>query len=598
MKLPSVFFVALTTALITSSCGSSPQIEVDPSYIVPTFTESPKKLNIPRIKAISKDITVLIKGRKSGSGVIIKQYGNTYYVLTTKSIVEQQDKYEIVTSDKKTHKINYNHVKKIPNLDLAIITFNTDKNYLTAQLGDSKSLSKEERIYLAGYNLPGTAIDKPRHLFSLGTLISNKLKKNGYTLSYKSFDLPGMNGGAILNKYGHLVGIHGKKGLGTPIQILLNSPTKFGINLNLQLAHSNKYSNKPLTLIWSKKVENKCGNNILFDRKNNFYHFSCRELFKYKSNGNLLWKRRQKYDFSANSFIDNFDNIYGLGKNVLYKYDYNGFWIWKFVWKNNLNFSSFTVDNASNIYGIFSNKNSKSTDYLLAKYNSNNSSAWKRQLTDTGLIGVDKSENIYITGSKKNSIADQNHINYNIWLTKYDKNGNFVWKRELGTSKDDFSKSIVLDSFGNIYIAGNTLGSLGNVNILHGYYDTWLAKYNPDGFLLWKKQIGSTDKKTSGINVNHNFDNLTIDKKNNIYISTNTSYYLPDSSTDVIKIIKYNNGGKLLWKQKWEKFRPNGNNSFHSAFIDKSGNVYIYQSGLLRTPKFGWTALITKYSQK
>ena len=49
------------------------------------------------------------------------------------------------------------------------------------------------------------------------------------------------------------------------------------------------------------------------------------------------------------------------------------------------------------------------------------------------------------------------------------------WKRQLGTSDSDASSSVATDSNGNVYISGDTTGSLAGAN--QGSYDACVVKY-------------------------------------------------------------------------------------------------------------------------
>ncbi|MEW6491202.1 MAG: hypothetical protein AB1589_01440, partial [Cyanobacteriota bacterium] len=73
------------------------------------------------IAAMAKEVTVVINGQNPGSGVLIAKEGNTYYVLTAKHVVATPDEYEIVTSDRQQHILNYSKVRKFPNVDLAVV---------------------------------------------------------------------------------------------------------------------------------------------------------------------------------------------------------------------------------------------------------------------------------------------------------------------------------------------------------------------------------------------------------------------------------------------------------------------------------------------
>ena len=57
-------------------------------------------LSPDEVGRIAKSITVRIESKNPGSGVIIKQQGNTYTVLTAAHVVERAGQYTIVTRNR------------------------------------------------------------------------------------------------------------------------------------------------------------------------------------------------------------------------------------------------------------------------------------------------------------------------------------------------------------------------------------------------------------------------------------------------------------------------------------------------------------------
>ena len=70
-----------------------------------------------------------------GSGVIIERKGSQYTVLTAMHLFENIDveiPFTIRTADYSLYKVNKESIKQIENLDLAIFSFKTDKEYKKA----------------------------------------------------------------------------------------------------------------------------------------------------------------------------------------------------------------------------------------------------------------------------------------------------------------------------------------------------------------------------------------------------------------------------------------------------------------------------------
>ncbi len=155
-----------------------------------------------------------------------------------------------------------------------------------------------------------------------------------------------------------------------------------------------------------------------------------------------------------------------------------------------------------------------STDNAIAKYSPDGTMIWFHQYGWDGVADFDESYNsatdlsgnTYLTGFTTSGWAkDPNWSTnttslgiqaqgYDAWISKSDKNGNPLWIRDLQTPDFDWIWGIDTDSMGNIYVAGVTLGSLldtVDTSINAGSYDSFVAKYDPSGSLLWLNQIGT-----------------------------------------------------------------------------------------------------------
>jgi hypothetical protein len=238
-------------------------------------------------------------------------------------------------------------------------------------------------------------------------------------------------------------------------------------------------------------------------------------LVKYNSSGTKQWTQQlgtSEYDWGQDVTVDSSDNIYvtgftqgGLDGNTnsgfadlfLVKYNSSG----TKQWTQQLGTSSddgaqgVTVDSSDNIYvtgytsgGLDGNTNSGSADLFLVKYNSSGTKQWTKQLgTSSGESGVgvtvDSSDNIYVTGGTSGGLDGNTSVGgTDIFLVKYLDNGTKQWTQQLGTSSDDGTQGVTVDSSDNIYVTGYTSGGLDG-NTSAGGTDIFLTKFNSDGVL-------------------------------------------------------------------------------------------------------------------
>lgn len=166
-----------------------------------------------QVRDIAKAVTVLVSPQSSsGSGVLIKQEGSSYYVLTAKHVIESTgagEEADVITADGQSHAVNTQAILYLSGVDLALIRFDSDRNYPVATLGNSESITETDTIYIAGFPLPGQAITSPTFTITKGAITGKGQYQRGYGLIYDNVTQPGMSGGPILSETGQVIGIHG-----------------------------------------------------------------------------------------------------------------------------------------------------------------------------------------------------------------------------------------------------------------------------------------------------------------------------------------------------------------------------------------------------
>ena len=163
----------------------------------------------------AQEITVRIEGATDGSGVVVKSTNNRYLVLTAWHVVKSHQPGEelwITTGDKKKHRMLKGSIRRVGELDLAELEFESDQIYRPADIKNSATLKTGERIFVSGFPLATEAVPRRIFRFTDGIVVANAAIKipRGYSLLYSNKTLPGMSGGSVLDSEGRLVGIHGQ----------------------------------------------------------------------------------------------------------------------------------------------------------------------------------------------------------------------------------------------------------------------------------------------------------------------------------------------------------------------------------------------------
>lgn len=267
----------LPTALLGSIASGGLLAIALISSVSPAMALSPVE-----IQRIAKQTTVQITGCDFGSGVIIRKNGSTYTVLTVAHNFRKSG-CQLTTPDDTKYQIG--QVKTFPNnVDLAAVTFTSNKSYPIAKLIDnSDRVEATETVYVSGFPL-SSAINTSVFAIVKGDVVANppnKQQGKGYSLIYSNNTLPGQSGGPVWNERGELIAIHGQGDIDTKLQTTANDNVrvKTGYNLGITIntfaklastagidgyGRTNNVATKP------KPAEDYLANAILEESKGNY----------------------------------------------------------------------------------------------------------------------------------------------------------------------------------------------------------------------------------------------------------------------------------------------------------------------------------------
>ena len=180
-------------------------------------------------------------------------------------------------------------------------------------------------------------------------------------------------------------------------------------------------------------------------------------------------------------------------------------------------------------------------------------------------IAVDASGNVYVTGLGENGeiFGDEDFV-----TIKYDSDGNELWVSRYDGPGDDAGRSIAVDAFGNVYVAGESRQSTSPDLYTTGGIDDYLTiKYDPDGNELWVRRYNGPadgdDTPAPG--------SMIIDESGNVFV-TGTSSGI--GTANDIATIKYDTDGNELWVNRYEG--PGSSDDFGVKIAgDVTGNVFV-----------------------
>ncbi|MGD0711774.1 MAG: SBBP repeat-containing protein, partial [Bacteroidales bacterium] len=231
--------------------------------------------------------------------------------------------------------------------------------------------------------------------------------------------------------------------------------------------------------------------------------------------------------------------------------------------------------------------NAQTSDWLWAK------SAGGTTNDEAENICTDALGNIYIAGEFESPFIifgmdtlynnDTTGSTSDIFIAKYDANGNNLWAKSAGGIYYEQNEAIAIDKYNNVYITGYFYSksiifdndTLHNVDTTTTYTSKiYFVKLNPNGNVIWAKCLGDTDYNNSC--------SLALDKENNIYMSggycSQRFYFGNDTLNNMgagytdIFLLKFDPSGNPLWAKS---FGSNNEDWGRSIITDSTGNIYM-----------------------
>ncbi|PJZ29503.1 SBBP repeat-containing protein [Leptospira kmetyi] len=223
-----------------------------------------------------------------------------------------------------------------------------------------------------------------------------------------------------------------------------------------------------------------------------------------------------------------------------------------------------------------------STDLFVTKYNSSGVKQWTRLLGIAGdgtiAYGItsDSSNNIYTVGTTNGALDGEvftgtpDFVDQNLFITKYDSNGNKQWTKLLGIGAGGNVQAtgVTTDSSGNLFVTGTSPSGLDGLTFTGGGFGYFIVKYNSAGTKQWTKLYAGP--QPMGIA----YDNLS----NKIYLTGLSSGTTPVNGVTVTGtydsfLIQLDMNGNLVWTKLTGA--TNKDTRSNALSIDSLGSIYL-----------------------
>lgn len=251
--------------------------------------------------------------------------------------------------------------------------------------------------------------------------------------------------------------------------------------------------------------------------------------------------------------------------------------------------------------GIFNLTSVGIDDIFISKFDASGNFLWAKRFGDSDYsvvrsIAVDNEGNVYTTGRFQGtgdfdpgtgtfnitSTIVNNLPVIDVFITKLDASGNFIWAKRLGGTGDDEVYSITVDGSANVYTTGafeetaDFDPGTGTFNLIAfgGSYDIFVSKLDVSGNFDFAVSLGG-----NGLDIGRS---LAVDDSGNVYYTGEfqgtvdinpgggTLNFTSNGGKDVF-ISKLNAFGVFVWaKQIGGTSLDEG----RSIALDNSGNVY------------------------
>lgn len=328
--------------------------------------------------------------------------------------------------------------------------------------------------------------------------------------------------------------------------------------------------------------------------------------------------------FSGTGDFDPGPAVFNLTSNGSYdafvaKYSPDG----NFIWAKGMGGASYdqanclSLDAAGNIYisgfysatadfdpgpGVFNLNSAGQWDVFVVKMDAAGNLVWAKSMGGDDYdqpysLTVDGAGNVYTTGEFFSSVADfdpgapvfnlPSFGSVDVFISKLDAAGNFVWAKHVGGNSIDRSNSIALGPGGDILVTGYFYSLTTDFDPGTGVFslspagasDIFILKLNTAGDFVWAKKMGGTADDHGNVVATDNAGNVYT---SGWYLATGDYdpgpgiYTLPLAGSSGIFVSKLDAAGNFIWARQFSGTAVNSRiNSGNTLSINANQDVYI-----------------------
>src|SRR5690606_36513607 len=151
---------------------------------------------------------------------------------------------------------------------------------------------------------------------------------------------------------------------------------------------------------------------------------------------------------------------------------------------------------AGHTFGDLEGMNLGIADGFVRRYGPDGDHVWTRQFGTSSTdiveaIAVGGQGDVYVAGHTLGSLEGANAGDLDVFVRKYDSDGNHEWTRQFGTPGPDVGRGVAVGADGHVLVVGHTSGDLEGASA--GGYDVFLRRCDAEGDHVWTRQFGTAN---------------------------------------------------------------------------------------------------------
>jgi hypothetical protein len=291
-----------------------------------------------------------------------------------------------------------------------------------------------------------------------------------------------------------------------------------------------------------------------------------------------------------------------------------------FLWAKKISSSgedkgnAITLDASGNVYvtgyysgtadfdpgaGTFTMGTAGVKDIFVLKLDASGNFGWAKKMGGSSFdlansIALDAGGNVYTCGSFYGTVDFDPGVgtatlaspgNDDIFISKLDASGNFVWVQQMGSASTDQALALTLDAAGNVYSTGSFQGTVdldpgaGTATFAAFSQDIFVSKLDASGSFVWGKTMSGSAQAIG--------NSIALDASANVYLTgvmQGTVDFDPGAGTFTLSqtgvmmnspdifVSKLDASGNFVWAKS---MGGQNHDSGNSIFVDGPGNVYL-----------------------